>query len=199
MFPIWKFSQSTHPAPNLNASGCVRLSSLLRMQRLLSALYSADLSTGEYFAESNHAVKVEINLNKLKIFSMFFFTKYSSRPAGEVLLQETQTRTLRPRLDAVHLLVVEPLQEAAHHPLEGPAPLRLAQRVKLALLDAAEADLLIEVDPWVWLELVPPLPRVRVDREALTSGVLVIWNRENILLFMFLKQCVRGGGCVWYW
>ena len=78
---------------------------------------------------------------------MFFFTKYSSQPAGEVLLQETQTRTLRPRLDAVHLLVVEPLQEAAHHPLEGPAPLRLAQRVKLALLDAAEADLLIEVDP----------------------------------------------------
>ena len=84
MFPIWKFSQSTHPAPNLNASGCVRLSSLLRMQRLLSALYSADLSTGEYFAESNHAVKVEINLNKLKIFSMFFFpTCRGSPPPGD--------------------------------------------------------------------------------------------------------------------
>ena len=39
---------------------------------------------------------------------------------------------------AAHLLVVEPLQEAAHHPLEGPAPLRLAEAVKLALLDAAE-------------------------------------------------------------
>ena len=39
---------------------------------------------------------------------------------------------------AVHLLVVEPLQEAAHHPLEGPAPLRLAETVKLALLHAAE-------------------------------------------------------------
>ena len=38
----------------------------------------------------------------------------------------------------VHLLVVEPLQEAAHHPLEGPAPLRLAETVKLALLHAAE-------------------------------------------------------------
>ena len=39
---------------------------------------------------------------------------------------------------AVHLLVVEPLQEAADHPLEGPAPLRLAETVKLALLHAAE-------------------------------------------------------------
>ena len=34
---------STHPAPNLKASGWVRRSSLLRIHRLFSELYSADL------------------------------------------------------------------------------------------------------------------------------------------------------------
>ena len=33
----------THPAPNLKASGWVRRSSLLRIHRLFSELYSADL------------------------------------------------------------------------------------------------------------------------------------------------------------
>ena len=90
-------------------------------------------------------------------------------PARELLLQQTQPRTLRPGLDAVDLLVVEALQEAAHHPLEGPAPLRLTERVKLALLHASETDFLVEVDPGVWLELVPALLGVSVDRKALTS------------------------------
>ena len=95
-------------------------------------------------------------------------------PAGELLLQQTQPRTLRPGLDAVDLLVVESLQEAAHHPLESPASLRLTQGVKLALLHASETDFLVEIDSRVWLELVPALFGVRVNGEALTSGILVI-------------------------
>ena len=95
-------------------------------------------------------------------------------PAGELLLQQTQPRALRPGLDTVDLLVVEALQEAAHHPLEGPAPLCLTQGVKLALLHASETDFLVEINSGVWLELVPALFGVRVDGEALTSGILVI-------------------------
>ena len=95
-------------------------------------------------------------------------------PAGELLLQQTQPSTLRPGLDAVDLLVVEALQEAAHHPLEGPASLCLTQGVKLALLHASETDFLVEINSGVWLELVSALFGVRINGEALTSRILVI-------------------------
>ena len=77
----------THPAPNLKASGCVRRSSLLRIHLLFSELYSADLEwTG---------VKL---IHALSDSEMAL-----SPPAGELLLQETEPGTLRPRLDVVHL------------------------------------------------------------------------------------------------
>ena len=95
-------------------------------------------------------------------------------PAGELLLQQTQPGALRPRLDAVDLLVIESFQEATHHSLEGPASLRLTEGVKLALLHSSETDFLIKVDPGVWLELVPALLGVSVDGKTLTSGILVI-------------------------
>ena len=74
-----------------------------------------------------------------------------SRPAGELLLQQTEPSALPPRLDAVHLLVVEPLQEASDHSLESPAALSLAEIVKLALFHPTEAELLKEVHPGVRL------------------------------------------------
>ena len=95
-------------------------------------------------------------------------------PAGELLLQQTQPRALRPRLDAVDFLVVKALQEAAHHPLESPPSLRLTEGVKLALLHASETDFLVKIDSGVRLELVTALFGVRVDRKALTSRILVI-------------------------
>ena len=96
------------------------------------------------------------------------------RPAGELLLQETQPGALPPALDAVNLLVVEALQESPHHPLEGPAPLALAEIVKLDLLHSPQTEFLEEVHPGVRLELRPLGPGVGLDVVALTAAVVII-------------------------
>ena len=113
-----------------------------------------------------------------------------SRPAGELLLQETQPGALPPALDAVDLLVVEALQEPPHHPLEGPAPLALAEIVELALLHSPQTELLEEVHPGVGLELRPVGRGVGLDVVALAAAVVVIWNNNNILSSVWLISVI---------
>ena len=95
-------------------------------------------------------------------------------PAGELLLQEAQSGALPPALDTVDLLVVEPLQESPHHPLEGPATLALAEIVELALLHSPQTEFFEEVHPGVRLELRPVGRGVGLDVVALTATVVVI-------------------------
>ena len=55
------------------------------------------------------------------------------RPAVEVLLEEAEARAVGPRLGAGDGLVVVTVEAAVEDPLEGPAALRVAQPVELAL------------------------------------------------------------------
>ena len=55
------------------------------------------------------------------------------RPAVEVLLEEAEARAVGPRLGAGDGLVVVAVEAAVEDPLEGPAALRVAQPVELAL------------------------------------------------------------------
>ena len=105
-----------------------------------------------------------------------------SPPAGELLLQETEPGALPPALYAVDLLVVESLQEPAHHSLEGPASLSLAQSVEPALLHPSQAELLEEVDPRVWLEFLSVRGGVCGDGVALTPTVLIVYKQLVSLL-----------------
>ena len=54
-------------------------------------------------------------------------------PAVEVLLEEAEARAVGPRLGAGDGLVVVAVEAAVEDPLEGPAALRVAQPVELAL------------------------------------------------------------------
>ena len=103
-------------------------------------------------------------------------------PAGELLLQQTQSGALPPGLYAADLLVVEPLQQTTHHSLEGPASLSLAQSVEPALLHPSQAELLEEVDPRVWLEFLSVRGGVCGDGVALTPTVLIVYKQLVSLL-----------------